>query len=222
VFIADGEVVTFEAGVTSFAKLQQRMQIAKPSPELRSKVPVWLYLFDLLYVDRYDIRRVPLRYRKQVLRQTIHFHDALRFTENRETEGQAYYNEACRRRWEGVIAKDGDSVYVSGRTRAWLKFKCTHEQEFVIGGYTDPRGGRVRASGVVECSWIRTGMPMRRRWHPPSQYARAAPLPCHFRSTGLTFENEIFGQTVRRFAMCLSAWQEPAIPGMTSDATAFR
>jgi DNA ligase D-like protein (predicted ligase) len=143
VFIADGEVVTLEAGVTSFAKLQQRMQIAKPSPELRRKVPVWLYLFDLLYVDRYDIRWVPLRYRKQVLRQTIRFHDALRFTEHRETEGEAFYNEACRRSWEGVIAKDGDSVYVSGRTRAWLKFKCTHEQEFVIGGYTDPRGGRV-------------------------------------------------------------------------------
>jgi ATP-dependent DNA ligase len=73
----------------------------------------------------------------------FHFRNPLRFTEHRETEGEAYYHEACRRGWEGVIAKDGDGVYVSGRTRAWLKFKCTHEQEFVIGGYTDPRGGRV-------------------------------------------------------------------------------
>jgi DNA ligase D-like protein (predicted ligase) len=142
-FIADGEVVTFEAGVTSFAKLQQRMQVAKPSPDLRRKVPVWFHLFDLLYVDRYDIRRVPLQYRKQVLRHTFRFHDPLRFTEHRETEGEAYYQDACRRGWEGIIAKDGDSVYVSGRTRAWQKFKCTHEQEFVIGGYTDPRGGRI-------------------------------------------------------------------------------
>jgi bifunctional non-homologous end joining protein LigD len=142
-FIADGEIVTFDGAVTNFAKLQQRMQVAHPSPDLRRKVPVWLYLFDLLYVDRFDIRKVPLRYRKQLLREAFHFRDSLGLTEHRETEGEAYHHEACCRGWEGVIAKDGDSVYVSGRTRAWLKFKCTHEQEFVIGGYTDPRGGRV-------------------------------------------------------------------------------
>jgi bifunctional non-homologous end joining protein LigD len=142
-FIADGEVVTFDGTVTSFAKLQQRMQVANPSPDLRRKVPVWLYLFDLLYVDRYDVRKVPLRYRKELLRHTFRFQDSLRLTEHRETEGEAYYRDACRRGWEGVIAKDGDSVYVSRRTRAWLKFKCTHAQELVIGGYTDPRGGRV-------------------------------------------------------------------------------
>ena len=142
-FIADGEVVTSDGGVTSFAKLQQRMQVARPSLDLRRKVPVWLYLFDLLYVDRYDVRSVPLRYRKQLLRLAFHFHGSLRFTEHRETEGEAFYQEACRRGWEGIIAKDGDGVYVSGRTRAWLKFKCTHEQEFVIGGYTDPHGGRI-------------------------------------------------------------------------------
>lgn len=142
-FIADGEIVTFDGAVTSFAKLQQRMQVAHPSPDLLRNVPVWLYLFDLLYVDGYDIREVPLRHRKRLLRQALHFRDSLRFTEHRATEGEAYYHEACRRGWEGVIAKDADSVYVSGRTRAWLKFKCTHEQEFVIGGYTEPRGGRV-------------------------------------------------------------------------------
>jgi DNA ligase D-like protein (predicted ligase) len=142
-FIADGEVVTFDGEVTSFAKLQQRMQVARPSLELRRAVPVWLYVFDLLYVDRYDIRRVPLRYRKQVLREAFRFNGALRFTEHRETEGVAFYREACRRGWEGIIAKDGDAAYVSGRTRVWLKFKCSQEQEFVIGGYTDPRGGRV-------------------------------------------------------------------------------
>jgi DNA ligase D-like protein (predicted ligase) len=142
-FVADGEIVTFDAGVTSFAKLQRRMQIANPSPDLRRDVPVWLYLFDLLYVDRFDTRQVPLRYRKQLLRHAFGFHDSLRFTEHRETEGEAYYRDACLRGWEGIIAKNGDSVYVSRRTRDWLKFKCVREQEFVIGGYTDPRGGRI-------------------------------------------------------------------------------
>ena len=143
-FIADGEIVTFKNGVTSFANLQQRMQVLHPSADLLRAVPVWLYLFDLLYVDRYDTRRVPLRYRKELLRTTFDFKDSLRFTEHREREGEAYYRQACRRGWEGVIAKDGSSEYVSRRTRDWLKFKCAQEQEFVVAGYTEPRGNRYR------------------------------------------------------------------------------
>jgi ATP-dependent DNA ligase len=66
----------------------------------------------------------------------------LRFTAHRETEGEAYYREACRNGWEGIIAKNGNSQYVSKRTRDWLKFKCEQGQEFVVGGYTEPRGTR--------------------------------------------------------------------------------
>ena len=142
-FIVDGEIVAFKNGVTSFAKLQERMQIEHPSADLLRRVPVWLYLFDLLYLDGYDTRRVPLRYRKEVLRNTFEYKGSLRFTEHRETQGEAYYRKACRLGWEGVIAKDGDSEYVSKRTRDWLKFKCSKAQEFVIGGYTDPRGSRI-------------------------------------------------------------------------------
>jgi bifunctional non-homologous end joining protein LigD len=142
-FIVDGEIVTFKNGVTSFATLQQRMQVKHPSAHLLRTVPAWLYLFDLLYVDRYDTRRVPLRYRKELLRTTFDFKDSLRFTEHREREGEAYYRQACRRGWEGVIAKDGSSEYVSRRTRDWLKFKCVQEQEFVVAGYTEPRGNRI-------------------------------------------------------------------------------
>ena len=57
-FIADGEIVTFDRGTTSFAKLQQRMQVQHPSEELRRQVPVLFYAFDLLYLDTYDIRQV--------------------------------------------------------------------------------------------------------------------------------------------------------------------
>jgi bifunctional non-homologous end joining protein LigD len=142
-FIADGEIVTFKDGITNFAKLQERMQVEHPSADLLRRVPVWLYLFDLLYLGRYDTRQVPLRERKQVLRNAFDFEGSLRFTEHRETEGEAYYREACRKGWEGVIAKNGDSVYVSRRTRDWLKFKCSREQEFVIGGYTEPQGSRI-------------------------------------------------------------------------------
>ena len=85
-FIADGEIVTFEGAITSFAKLQARMQVRHPSADLIRKIPVWFYLFDLLYLDRYDIRQVPLRYRKQVLRNAFGFQGSLRLTEHRETE----------------------------------------------------------------------------------------------------------------------------------------
>jgi ATP-dependent DNA ligase len=69
-FIADGEIVTFKDGITSFSKLQERMQVEHPSAELFRRVPVWIYLFDLLYLDRYDTRQVPLRYRKELLRMS--------------------------------------------------------------------------------------------------------------------------------------------------------
>jgi bifunctional non-homologous end joining protein LigD len=155
-FIADGEIVTFKNGITSFAKLQQRMQVAHPSADLLRKVPVWIYLFDLTYLGGYDTRHVPLRYRKELLRNTFDFEGALQFTEHRETEGERYYGEACRSGWEGLIAKNAESVYVSRRTRDWLKFKCIKEEEFVIGGYTEPRGSRI-GFGALLVGYYRGG-----------------------------------------------------------------
>jgi bifunctional non-homologous end joining protein LigD len=155
-FIADGEIVTFKNGITSFAKLQQRMQVAHPSADLLRKVPVWIYLFDLIYLGGYDTRHVPLRYRKDLLRSTFDFEGSLRFTEHRETDGEHYYCQACRSGWEGLIAKNAESVYVSRRTRDWLKFKCIKEQEFVIGGYTEPRGSRL-AFGALLVGYYRGG-----------------------------------------------------------------
>jgi DNA ligase D-like protein (predicted ligase) len=142
-FAVDGEIVTFEGSVTSFAKLQQRMQLARPPEGLRRKIPVWFYAFDLLYLDGKDIRQLPLRERKTPLAKALTFKDRLRFTEHQETSGEPYFREACRKGWEGIIAKNGDSVYVSGRSSDWVKFKCLDEQEFVIGGYTDPQRSRI-------------------------------------------------------------------------------
>src|SRR5437870_2381543 len=112
-FIIDGEIVTFENGITSFAKLQQRMQIQHPSAELRRRIPVSFYAFDLLYLDIYDLRQVPLVYRKELLESSFNFQKPLRYMEHREAEGDEYYREACQHHWEGIIAKNGDSTYVS-------------------------------------------------------------------------------------------------------------
>ncbi len=142
-FIVDGEIVAFDGTQTSFARLQQRMQLVAPLPELVRRVPVYYYVFDIVYADGADVRRQPLLERKRVLRRLLSFGGPLRFSTHQTGKGEAHWREACGKRWEGVIAKRADSPYRGGRTRDWLKFKCDSSQEFVIGGYTDPQGGRM-------------------------------------------------------------------------------
>jgi DNA ligase D-like protein (predicted ligase) len=141
-FIVDGEIVAFEGPQTSFEQLQQRMQLAAPLPELVRRVPVYYYVFDIVYADGADLRRRPLLERKRVLRRVLSFGGPLRFSTHQTGKGEAHWQEACGKGWEGVIAKRADSPYRGGRTRDWLKFKCENSQEFVIGGYTDPQGSR--------------------------------------------------------------------------------
>ncbi len=152
-FILDGEIVAFAGGETSFARLQQRMQITDEQEARRSKVPVFYYVFDLLYVDGQDTRELPLEERKRLLRDKLSFGGVLRYTEHRGTDGEAFYTEACRKGWEGLIAKPADSLYTGGRSRDWLKFKCAHQQEFVIAGYTDPQGARLGFGALLVAYW---------------------------------------------------------------------
>ena len=84
---------------------------------------MYLHVFDLLWADGRDVRPLPLRERKRLLRGLLSFRDPLRFTEHRDTDGEAYWREACVKGWEGIIAKRADSPYRPGRTRDWLKFK---------------------------------------------------------------------------------------------------
>ena len=141
-FIVDGEVVAFDRDTTSFSLLQQRLGQHNPGPELVGRVPVFFYLFDVLWADGRDVRPLPMLERKEVLRGLLAFEDPLRFTEHRTQDGEAYYAPACASGWEGLVVKRGDSPYRAGRSRDWLKFKCQNNQEFVIGGYTDPKGAR--------------------------------------------------------------------------------
>ncbi len=142
--VIDGEVVAFEGNRTSFEKLQGRIGIKDPDAARRSGIRVYYYVFDLVHVDGYDITRVGLTLRKGLLRKALNFHGPVRFETHRNTEGEAYYREACAAGLEGVIAKRRDSEYSPGkRSPDWLKFKCVNEQEFVIGGFTDPAGSRV-------------------------------------------------------------------------------
>jgi bifunctional non-homologous end joining protein LigD len=141
-FTIDGEVVAFEGASTSFARLQRRMQTRDPEQARHSGVTVYYYVFDVLHVDGYDVTALPLRSRKRLLRSLLAYSGSLRFTPHRNTEGEHFYEEACRKRWEGLIAKRAESTYVHRRSLEWLKFKCVNSQEFVIGGFTEPAGSR--------------------------------------------------------------------------------
>ena len=139
-FVVDGEVVAFDGSQTSFAKLAQRGQ---------HYVPVFYYVFDVLWLDGHDVRRLPLRTRKRLLRDALQFHGNVRWTQHRNRDGEKFFVEACRKGWEGLIAKRADSPYVTTRSRDWLKFKCEHGQELVIGGFTQPRGSRVEFGALL-------------------------------------------------------------------------
>ncbi len=141
-FIIDGEIVAFDGGQTRFARLQQRLGVRHPGPELRAAVPVCYYIFDVLWAGGRDMRPLPLRQRKEILRGLLTFAGPLVFTEHTGTDGEACFRQACASGWEGVIAKRAGAPYRAGRTKDWLKFKCQAGQEFVIGGFTDPRGTR--------------------------------------------------------------------------------
>jgi bifunctional non-homologous end joining protein LigD len=142
-FVADGEIVAFDGGVTSFSRLQARMQIKDAEQARQSPVSVIYYLFDLMHFDGHDLSALPLRDRKALLKRVCSFSDPLRFTPHRDTNGEAYLKEACKKGWEGLIAKRADAPYRHARSRDWLKFKCVQGQELVIGGFTQPKGERV-------------------------------------------------------------------------------
>jgi DNA ligase D-like protein (predicted ligase) len=139
-FAVDGEVVAFDGAQTSFGALAERG---------RRPVRVFLYLFDLLWLAGRDVRGLPLRERKALLRSSLSFGGPLRYTQHRNADGEAMYEEACRKGWEGVIAKRADSPYAAARSRDWLKFKCEMGQELVVGGFTAPRGSRERLGALL-------------------------------------------------------------------------
>ena len=144
--ILDGEVVCLDAqGRSSFRLLQQRLHLQDPTEikERMRQYPAYLYLFDLLYLDRYDVTGLPLEQRKQLLRESVRWTDGIRWTEYTPETGTQMFQDICHHGGEGIIGKHRQSLYVPERSRNWVKIKCLDRQEFVIGGFTDPKGSRV-------------------------------------------------------------------------------
>ncbi|MBN3758018.1 DNA ligase D [Paraburkholderia sp. Tr-20389] len=134
----DGEAVVLDSrGVPNFQSLQNAFDANRPQD-------ITLYLFDLPYLNGYDLRGVPLEQRRAILRALLDTvdDDTLRFSSDFGFDADQLLKSACDMQLEGIIGKRRDSLYVSGRSPAWIKLKCRRRQEFVIGGYTEPAGSR--------------------------------------------------------------------------------
>src|SRR5579871_6815200 len=150
--IVDGEVVCLDKnGKSSFRLLQQRFHLTNPREvEERSRqYPAFLYLFDMIYVDRYDISKLPLCERKQLLRKSVKWTDRIRWTEFQAQDGHTLLKKACHEGGEGIVGKHRESPYIGGRSSWWVKIKCIGRQEFVIGGFTDPQRSRIGLGALL-------------------------------------------------------------------------
>lgn len=135
--ILDGEVVLLnEQGKSDFQLLQNTIKV-------NPNAPFVYYLFDILYYDQFDLRTLSLLKRKAILKNVLEGQDkTLRFSEHIIGEGSFLFHRACELGLEGIISKQIDSPYISGRSKRWLKAKCLLRQEFIIGGYSIPTGSR--------------------------------------------------------------------------------
>lgn len=150
-FIIDGEIVATSKGLSDFELLQSRINLKK-TEEITAKmkaVPIAFCIFDVLYLDSYDVRHLPLLERKKLLKKLLRYNKLLLYTQHQVGNGIEFFKKACKAKWEGVIAKKANSIYESRRSRNWLKFKCIMQQELVIGGYTEPRGERKKFGALL-------------------------------------------------------------------------
>ncbi len=130
--ILDGEVVAVDAkGRASFQKLQQGLKVGDAG--------FILHVFDIIYLDGFNLTRTPLRERKEILAglfADISEKSPLRYSDHMEGNGLDFFKQACKYGIEGIVSKLADSFYESTRSRSWVKVKCIKRQEFVIAGYT--------------------------------------------------------------------------------------
>ena len=144
-FVIDGEIVALdEQGQPSFQKLQARMHLTSAHDIQRGMIaaPVEGFFFDCLALDGHDLRSLPLVDRKECLKSFLPLLGQAHYSDHLAKAGEAFFEAASERGLEGIVAKKANSRYVGGRSRDWIKIKCQRRQEFVIGGYTDPQGGR--------------------------------------------------------------------------------
>ncbi len=143
--ILDGEIAVLdEKGVSRFHLIQPRIANSDPNTvaHLVRSTPAIYFVFDLIYLDGYDLRNVSLSERRRLLERIVSPGGNLRISDAFANAGEDMLEAARSNDLEGIVAKRAGSCYESRRSREWLKIKITGEQEFVIGGFTTPQGDR--------------------------------------------------------------------------------
>jgi len=144
-FILDAElVVPDEAGRPSFQRLQNRAKVSRALEVRRAAVesPAVLYVFDLLAFEGYDLRPLPLEQRKALLEQIVPRVGPLKYLSHFEKDGEALYEQVVKMGLEGIVAKRADAPYRAGRSPNWLKIRADRTDDFVVVGFTRPKGSR--------------------------------------------------------------------------------
>jgi bifunctional non-homologous end joining protein LigD len=150
--ILDGEVVALdEEGKASFSLMQQRTGFRPGQHRAAGNedVQVLYYAFDLLYLDGFDWRRVPLEERKNKLASLLKTGERLRYSDHFPEHGKALFAMARDKGLEGMVAKVRNSCYEERRSGEWLKIKIRHRLEAVIAGYTETKGSRTHFGSLV-------------------------------------------------------------------------
>lgn len=154
--LLDGEAVVLgDDGISSFERLQEALSAGRTEA-------VIYQAFDLLYLDQRNLSRAPLSERKQALAKLlaaarVSDHTTVRYSDGQRGQGPSYYQQACRMELEGIVCKRADSSYQGGRQTQWLKVKCSHDDELVVGGFTDPRGSRQGFGALLLGAYDREG-----------------------------------------------------------------
>jgi bifunctional non-homologous end joining protein LigD len=141
--VIDGEIVALnEDGKSDFQLLQQWQKTGQGE--------LFYFVFDLLWINGYNITDLPLHERKDILQQILPQHPTIRYSDHIEQAGKQFFKAAIQQGLEGIMAKAINSPYSPKlRTRHWLKIKTTQRQEVVIAGFTETRGSRSHFGALV-------------------------------------------------------------------------
>ncbi len=141
--ILDGEVVSVdENGISKFQLLQNYQKTGKGN--------LLYYVFDIIYLDGYDLKNIPLIKRKEILKKILPDIPNIKFSDHIEKDGKAFYKIAEEKKLEGILAKNKKSYYqLNKRSKDWLKLKIMKQQEAIICGFTKPKGSRKNIGALV-------------------------------------------------------------------------
>jgi bifunctional non-homologous end joining protein LigD len=200
--VFDGEVVCLDAeGKPSFSRLQQRGRLMSSVDIKRAAVelPATYYAFDLLAVDGYDLRALPLVRRKELLAELVPKLGPVRLLDHIEREGEAFLAEVSKLGLEGIIAKKADAPYRAGRTDKWIKIKTERSSDFVIVGFTAPRGSRSHLGALQLADYVGDAL------------VYAGRVGTGFDEDMLTTLDELLADAIRETAPCTG----PIVDGLT-------